>query len=251
MTLKAERTRTRNPAEPERTPAQQVDAHRGLRGDLHAPRRPDGRAGRVAHDPASGGRKLHRPAMGDRRLRPDPRCLHPGLRVGGRPVRPQARVRHGGGGVHGRLASLRHGGERRAPDRGAGATGRRWCGDVRHRAGAHRPGVRGSRAREGDRRLGRDGRVGVRRRPAPRRVRHRRGRLALDLLPQHPHRGRHDRPRAAHRQRLRPGRRSGSTGWGSSRSRARCSCSCWGSCAATTWGGAACRSSRCSSARSR
>ena len=60
---------------------QVVDAHRGLRRDLHAAARHHGRERRAAGHPARPGRQLHRAAVGRRRLRPDARdaaCSRPG-----------------------------------------------------------------------------------------------------------------------------------------------------------------------------
>ena len=104
--------------------------------------------------------------------------------------------------------------------------GRRRGGDVRDLAGADRPGVRGPRARQRDRRLGRDGRRRGGDRPAGRRPDHRGPRLGVDLLRQRPDRDRRDR---AHRDASSPTSRrptrSRSTGPGWSPSRPASSCS--------------------------
>ena len=84
---------------------------------------------------------------------------------------------------------------------------------------------RGPRAGERDRRVERDRRRRRRGGPADRGRAHRRARLAVDLLREHPDRDRHDRDLAdAHGQRARPRRRAAGLGRPRSRSRARCSC---------------------------
>ena len=77
----------------------------------------------------------------------------------------------------------------RAPDRRAGRSGRGRRHHVRRLAGAPRECISRPRPRYGIRDLGRDDGCGCRDRPARRRRAHGVGRLALDLLRQHPDRG--------------------------------------------------------------
>ena len=83
--------------------------------------------------------------------------------------------------------------ERGHPDRRPRRAGCRRRDHVRGLAGAARERVPRPRPRHGLRDLGRDDRRGRRDRPARRRRPHRVGRLALDLLRQHPDRHRGDR----------------------------------------------------------
>ena len=100
-------------------------------------------------------------------------------------------------GLHGRLAALR---ARQGPDRPQllpRAAGHRRRGHVRHRPRPDRAGVRGPRARQGDRHLGRDARRRRGDRAADRRRGHGRPRLGVDLLHQRPDRPRRDRDHGA------------------------------------------------------
>ena len=141
----------------------------GLRGDVHVAARHHDRQRRPARHPARPRGVALEPAMGGRRLRAHPRHLPDGRRLARRPAGPAAGVLGRLRALHLRLVPLR---DRPRPDaaqprpRPAGDRRRR---DVRDRAGADRPGVRGPRARHRDRRLGRDRRRRGRDRPAGRR----------------------------------------------------------------------------------
>ena len=130
-------------------------------------------------------------AVGDHRLPAEPRGVHPGERLGGRPLRDEVRVHVRAGGVHRRVAAVRAGVEHRVADRVPRAAGRRrWhalAGRVRDgvarvsaggavEGGGHHGGAGGGRAGE---------RAGRRR--VPRRVRV----VGVDLPRQHAdrHRG--------------------------------------------------------------
>ena len=114
----------------------------------------DGRRHRRADHPEGPRRRHRRDAVGGQRLPADAGRAHPGRRRARRPHRPAARLPHRHRAVHGRLARLRRGAERGAPDRGA-----RDPGDRRGAAGAAEPGdhlgqLSQGHPRPGDRHLG-------------------------------------------------------------------------------------------------
>ena len=168
-------------------------------------------------------------------------------RLGRRPDRAQARVHRRPVRVHdllGRLRPVHHAADAQPRARRAG---HRRGDDVRHLAGADRPGLPRQGARHGLRRVRRRHRRRGRRRPGGRRDHHLGHRLGVDLLRQRADRHR----RGVHR--AHPGRRTratrtppASTGRASSPSPGRCSCSCTRSSRATKRAGARPRSSPCS-----
>ncbi len=175
------------------SPGQALDARRDPRGDVHAARGRDDRAGRAAVDPEGPARELHEPAVGDRRLCARARGVHPDQRIALRPPRAQARVPRRRRDLHARLSPLRPRDRPRLPRRGAGDPGRRRCRDVRDLARADRPGVHRPGPRQGDRLLGSHGRRRRRSRPARRRRTDRGVRLAVDLPREPSDRDRRDR----------------------------------------------------------
>ncbi len=130
----------------------------GLRRDLHAPDRRHDRQRRAAGHPERPRRELLEPAMGHRRLRADPGVVPARRRLGRRPDRPPARLQLRVRAVHGRVVRLRALRRPDGPQLRPRRSGRGRRGDVRDRAGADRAGVRGPRARQRDRHLGRHGR---------------------------------------------------------------------------------------------
>ena len=202
-----------------------MDTAGRLRGDLHASDRRHDRQRRAAADPARSQRQPVEPAVGRRCLRPHPGLVPARARIDRRPPRPPSRLQHRLRHLHRGFLPLR---PRRRPDRAqprSRPAGSRRGGDVRHRPGLDRSGVRGPRTGPRRRDLGRDGRRRGGDRPARRRGDHRRARLGVDLLRQRP-----DRPRGDRHHRVEADQRQGhrhagrSTGPASSHSPRRSSC---------------------------
>ena len=146
--------------------------------------------------PAGPGHLRRQPPVGHHRLRPGLRRTAPLRRPHRRPVGPQAHLRRRSDRLRRRLRARRRG-HRRGDDarrpRPPGCLRR--AARARRALPARRDVHRRQGARQGVRHLRRDRRWRRRRRPDPRRLPHRVPGLALDVLRQHPVRGRRRRRR--------------------------------------------------------
>ena len=177
-----------------------VDAPRGLRRHVHAPHGRDDRERRAPLDTGRSGREPVEPPVGGGRLRAHPRIVPAGVRIAWRPARPPPDLRHRVRGFHRVLAAVRAGRERDGPQHLPRPPGRWRCRHVRHFACAHRAGVRGPRAGQGDRHLGSHTRRSRGHRAARGRGHHRAPWLGVGVLHQRPDR---DRGGGAHRDQAR------------------------------------------------
>ena len=166
-----------------------VDVDCRLPGDLHAAPRHHRRQRRAARHPALAALLVLGPAVGDKRLRADARRLSAHLRRGGRSDRTKASVRGGPVRVHRLLGGMRTVHVTAHAEPRARRAGHRRSDDVRHVAGAARPGLSRQGARDGlwrvRRRDGRSGGGGA----CARRGHHLEHRLGMDLLRERPDRG--------------------------------------------------------------
>ena len=161
-----------------------VDPHSRLRRDLHAAARHHGRERRAAGHPALAAFELQRPAVGGQRLRADAGRVPAHVGLARRPVRTPAGVHLRPGRLHALLSGVRPGLEPAGAQPRAGRTGDRRGDDVRHLAGADRPGVPRQGARHRLRRVRRSDRCRRGDRAGRRRRDHLDRRLVVDLLRQ-------------------------------------------------------------------